>query len=51
MVIVKALLEAQTAEQRYDMVPTENLASGNYFIRISDVDGRTLASGRFMIVR
>lgn len=37
--------------ERYDMVPTENLASGNYFIRISDIDGRTLASGRFMIVR
>lgn len=37
--------------QRYDMVPTEDLKSGHYFIRVSDITGRTLASGRFLLMQ
>lgn len=37
--------------ERYDMIPTEDLRSGQYFVRISDITGGVLASGRFMIVR
>ena len=37
--------------QRYDMVPTEDLRSGHYFIRVNDVTGRTLASARFLLVQ
>ena len=37
--------------ERLDMIPTEDLRSGQYFIRISDITDRILASGRFMVVR
>lgn len=37
--------------ERYDMVPVEELKSGQYFIRVTDITGRGLASGRFMVVR
>lgn len=37
--------------ERYDMVPTEALRTGTYFIRVSDISGAMLASGRFVIVR
>jgi hypothetical protein len=37
--------------ERLDMIPTEDLRSGQYFIRISDLTDRILASGRFMVVR
>ena len=37
--------------ERYDLVPTEDLQSGHYFIRVSTVTGQMLASGRFMIVQ
>ncbi len=37
--------------KRLDMVPTDELQTGTYFIRVSDQIGRTLASGRFMVVR
>jgi hypothetical protein len=37
--------------ERYDMVPTSDLQSGQYFIRVSDLLDHTLASGRFLVVR
>lgn len=37
--------------ERYDMVPTDDMKSGHYFIRVSDITGRTLASGRFLLVQ
>lgn len=37
--------------ERFDMVPVDELKSGQYFIRVSDVTGRNLASGRFLVVR
>lgn len=37
--------------RRYDMVPVTDLESGQYFIRVNDITGRMLASGRFMVVR
>ena len=37
--------------ERYDLVPTEDLQTGHYFIRVSTVTGEVLASGRFMIVQ
>jgi hypothetical protein len=37
--------------QRYDLVRVDGLQSGQYFIRISDLADRTLASGRFMVVQ
>lgn len=37
--------------QRYDMVPTDDMRGGHYFIRVSDITGRTLASGRFLLVQ
>ena len=37
--------------ERFDMIPTDDLRSGHYFVRIGDLSGRTLASGRFMVVR
>lgn len=37
--------------ERYDMVPTDEMKSGHYFIRVSDITGRTLASGRFLLVQ
>jgi hypothetical protein len=37
--------------ERYDMVPIDDLQSGQYFIRITDGLDQTLASGRFLVVR
>ena len=37
--------------ERLDMIPTDELRSGQYFVRISDITDRVLASGRFMVVR
>jgi hypothetical protein len=37
--------------ERYDMVPLDDLQSGQYFLRVTDGLERTLASGRFMVVR
>ena len=37
--------------ERYDMIPTETLRGGTYFVRISDIAGTMLASGRFVVVR
>lgn len=37
--------------QRYDVIRVEELQPGQYFIRVTDYTDRTLASGRFMVVR
>ena len=37
--------------ERFDMVPVDEMKSGQYFIRVSDITGRPMASGRFMVVR
>lgn len=39
------------AGKRYDMIRVEGLQPGQYFIRVTDYADRTLASGRFMVVR
>jgi hypothetical protein len=37
--------------KRYDVIRVEELLPGQYFIRVTDYTDRTLASGRFMVVR
>ncbi|MBC8145327.1 MAG: DUF3160 domain-containing protein [bacterium] len=37
--------------KRYDMIRVDGLQPGQYFIRVTDYSDRTLASGRFMVVR
>jgi hypothetical protein len=37
--------------KRFDLVRVDGLSAGQYFIRISDITNRVLASGRFMVVR
>jgi len=37
--------------ERYDLIPVDGMQSGQYFIRVVDPFNRTLASGRFMVVR
>ena len=37
--------------EHYDLIPTDRLKTGSYFLRISDITGQNLASGRFVIVR
>lgn len=37
--------------KRYDMVRIDELQPGQYFVRVTDHTDRTLASGRFMVVR
>jgi hypothetical protein len=37
--------------KRYDVIRVEDLQPGQYFIRVTDYTDRTLASGRFMVVR
>jgi hypothetical protein len=39
------------AGKRYDVIRVEELLPGQYFIRVTDYTDRTLASGRFMVVR
>lgn len=37
--------------ERYDLIPVDGMRSGQYFVRVVDPFDRTLASGRFMVVR
>ncbi len=37
--------------ERYDMIPVDDMKSGQYFVRVVDTFDRTLASGRFLVVR
>jgi hypothetical protein len=37
--------------KRFDLVRVDGLSAGQYFIRVSDITNRVLASGRFMVVR
>jgi hypothetical protein len=37
--------------QRYDVIRVDGLQPGQYFIRVTDYTDRTLASGRFLVVR
>jgi hypothetical protein len=37
--------------ERFDMIRIGNLNNGQYFIRIADLAGKPIASGRFMVVR
>ena len=39
------------AGQRYDVIRVEEMQPGQYFIRVTDYTDRTLASGRFLVVR